>query len=187
MLEVGVGPSLDAGMRCPACSASLGSWSGYRRFVRAERRTFRLLVRRGRCVGCGRTHALLPGFLLGRRRDVADAIGRALSLAAGGRGHRPIAEELGLAATTVRSWLRRLRLRADVLRGRFVALAVELAEPPARPPPEIGSLGSLERAIVDAFLAARLRFGPGGVVGGVWAFGSAATSGWLLANTDSPW
>jgi hypothetical protein len=105
-------------------------------------------------------------------------------MAADGRGYRPVAAVLGLPGSTVRSWLRRLRFRADVLRGWFVALAVEMAEPPARPPPQASGLGLLVGAIADAFLATRLRLGPGAVTGGVWAFCSAATSGWLLANTS---
>ena len=147
---------------------------------------FRLLVRRASCGGCERTHALLPGFLLARRLDAVDAIGCALGMAAEGRGYRPIAAALGRCASTVRGWLRRLRARADLLRGWFVGLAVEMAEPPARAPPRASRspLGLLVRAIADAFLAARLRFGPGAVTGGVWAFCSAATSGGLLANTS---
>jgi hypothetical protein len=145
---------------------------------------FRLLVRRARCKGCGRTHALLPGFLLARRLDWVDAVGCALGMAAGGRGYRPIAAALGLKGTTVRSWLRRLRARLDLLRGWFVGLAVEMAEAPPRPPPGCSALGLLVRAIADAFLAARLRLGPGAVRGGVWAFSSAASSGGLLANTS---
>jgi hypothetical protein len=104
-------------------------------------------------------------------------------MAAGGRGYRPIAAALGRKETTVRSWLRRLRARADVLRGWLVGLAVSMAEPPARAPPVGSALGLLVRAIADAFLAARLRLGPGAVTGGVWAFCSAATTGGLLANT----
>ena len=70
------------------------------------------------------------------------------------------------------------------LRGWFVGLAVSMAEPPARAPPDGSALGLLVRAIADAFLAARLRLGPGAVRGGVWAFCSAATTGGLLANTS---
>lgn len=171
-------------MRCPACSGELGSWGSYGRRVRVGRARFRLLVRRSRCRACECTHALLPGFLLGRRLDVVDAVGCALGMAADGRGYRPVAVALGLPGSTVRSWLRRLRARADVLRGWFVALAAWMAEPPARPPPQASGLGLLVRAVADAFLAARLRLGPGAVTGGVWAFGSAATGGWLLANTS---
>ena len=183
-MRAGVGPWLDAGMRCPACAGGLGSWGGYRRRVRVSRARFRLLVRRARCKVCGRTHALLPGFLLAQRLDVADVVGCALGMAAEGRGYRPIATALGLKETTVRSWLRRLRARVDVLRGWFVALAVEMAEPSPRAPPGCSALGLLVRAIADAFLASRLRLGPGAVTGGVWAFCSAATTGALLSNTS---
>ena len=185
MLRAGIGPRLSAGMRCPACAGELGSWGGYPRRVRVGRARFRLLVGRACCRACERTHALLPGFLLARRLDAVDAVGCALGMAAEGRGYRPIAAALGRSASTVRGWLRRLRARADLLRGWFVGLAVELAEPPARAPPVTSSsLGLLVRAIADAFLAARLRLGPGAVTGGVWAFCSAATSGGLLANTS---
>jgi transposase-like protein len=184
MLRAGVGPALSAGMRCPACCGGLGAWGGYRRRVRVSRAIFRLLVRRARCKACERTHALLPGFLVARRLDWVDAVGCAVEMAAGGRGYRPIAVALGLGGTTVRSWLRRLRARVDVLRGWFVGLAVEMAEPPPRAPPGCSALGLLVRAIADAFLAARLRLGPGAVRGGMWAFCSAATTGGLLANTS---
>lgn len=183
MLRAGFGPVLSAGMRCPACAGGLGSWGSYRRRVRVGRAMFELLVRRACCAGCGRTHALLPGFVLARRLDAVDAIGCALGMAVEGRGCRPIAVALGRAATTVRGWLRRFRSRADLLRGWFVGLAVEMAEPPARAPPDASPLGLLVRAIADAFLAARLRLGPGAVTGGVWAFCSASTTGGLLANT----
>lgn len=183
-MRAGVGPWLDRGMRCPVCAGGLGSWGGYWRRVRVSRSIFRLRVRRARCKACKRTHALLPGFLLARRLDVVDVVGCALEMAAEGRGYRPIAAALGRKETTVRAWLRRLRARADVLRGWFVAVAVEMGEPPPRPPPgRESALGRLARAIADAFLAARLRLGPGAVRGGVWAFCSAATTGRLLANT----
>jgi transposase-like protein len=185
MLRAGVGPWLDRGMRCPVCAGGLGSWGGgYWRRVRVSRSIFMLRVRRSRCKACERTHALLPGFLLARRLDVVDVVGCALEMAAEGRGYRPIAAALGRKETTVRSWLRRLRARVDVLRGWFVAVAVGMGESPPRPPPgRESALGLLVRVIADAFLAARLRFGPGAVRGGLWAFCSAATTGRLLSNT----
>jgi hypothetical protein len=86
MLRAGVGPSLSAGMRCPACAGGLGSWGGgYRRRVRVSRARFRLLVRRARCKVCERTHALLPGFLFAHRLDVVDVVGCALEMAAEGQ------------------------------------------------------------------------------------------------------
>lgn len=185
MLRAGNGPLLTAGMRCPACSGELGSWGSYRRRVRVGRAMFWLLIGRACCRACAGTHALLPGFLLARRLDAVDAIGCALGMAVEGRGYRPIAAALGRSVSTVRGWMRRLRARTDLLRGWFVGLAVEMAESPGRAPPEVLSpLGLLARAIADAFLAARLRLGPGAVTGGVWAFCSAATSGRLLANTS---
>ena len=98
MLRAGIGPSLSAGMRCPVCAGELGSWGSYRRRVRVGRGRFRLLVRRACCPACGRTHALLPGFLLARRLDAVDAVGCALGMAADGRGYRPIAAALGSLA-----------------------------------------------------------------------------------------
>ena len=81
-----------------------------------------------------------------------------------------------------------LRL-ADLVADRATGLVVEvgfleLSEPPARAPPATSPVGLLVRAIADSFLAARLRLGPGAVMGGVWAFSSAATTGRLLANTS---
>ena len=184
MLRAGVGPWLERGMRCSVCAGELGSWGGYSRRVRVSRSIFRLRVRRACCEACERTHALLPGFLLARRLDVVDVVGCALEMAAEGGGYRPIAAVLGRKETTVRAWLRRLRARVDVLRGWFVRVAVGMAEPPPRAPPgRESALGLLVRAISDAFLAARLRLGPGAVRGGVWAFCSAATTGGLLSNT----
>jgi hypothetical protein len=48
-------------------------------------------VRRARCNACERTHALLPGFLLARRLDWADAVGCALGMAAGIERFRMVA------------------------------------------------------------------------------------------------
>jgi hypothetical protein len=42
MLRVGVGPSLERGMRCPACGGALGSSGSYRRRVRVSRVIFAL-------------------------------------------------------------------------------------------------------------------------------------------------
>jgi hypothetical protein len=57
--------------------------------------------------------------------------GTALRLAAEGRGHRAAADALSVPETTARSWLRRLRRRADPLRARFAWLAAG-ARPRAR-------------------------------------------------------
>ena len=76
-------------------------------------------------------------------------------------------------------------------RGRMCCAAGSLVSrsrwPSRRPARRLGSLrplGLLVRAIADAFLAARLRLGPGAVRGGVWAFCSAATSGRVVGQHE---
>jgi hypothetical protein len=65
---------------------------GQRRFVRP---------RRVRCRGCRVTHVLLPALIAPRRTDSAHVILGALLARANGRGHRSIAAELSLQASTV--------------------------------------------------------------------------------------
>jgi len=128
--------------------------------VRLERRRLvRLRVGRSRCLGCGRTHALLPSFVVPRRLDAAPVIGAALELAAAGRGYRPIAAALGLPGETVRGWLRRLRAGAGLLAARLWRLAQELGALAPRPPPGEGPLAALVRAAAAAQEAAAARLG----------------------------
>ena len=85
MLGAGIGPECPPGARCPRCGGQLdGCWRGYRRAVRFGRRVVRLWIGRSVCRGCGRTHALLPSFVVPRRLDAAPVIGAALEGAAGG-------------------------------------------------------------------------------------------------------
>jgi hypothetical protein len=161
MLAAGVGPEAPAGARCPVCGGELrGFWSGYERTVRLERlRLVRLRIGRSLCRGCGRTHALLPSFLVPRRLDAAPVIGRALELAAAGRGHRPIAALLSLPETTVRGWLRRARAGATLASSRLWRLAQELGALAPRAPPGERPLAALVRAAAAAHGAASDRFG----------------------------
>jgi Domain of unknown function (DUF6431) len=103
---------------CPACGGGrLGPWGWCEpRVVRglAGDRTVR--PRRARCRDCEVTHALLPGFMVPRRRDDVHVIGAALTAYAGGDGHRVIARRLRRPTATVRGWLRRLAARADTIR-----------------------------------------------------------------------
>src|SRR5207247_6237391 len=120
------GPPAEA--RCPDCGGELrGFWVGYGRSVRFTSRIVRLRIGRSRCRGCGKTHALLPSFVVPRRLDAAIVIGAALELAAAGRGHRPLAARLSLPATTVRGRLRRARAQAALLASRRRPLAHEAA------------------------------------------------------------
>jgi Domain of unknown function (DUF6431) len=163
LVEVGVGPPLPAGARCPVCVGELGRHGSYPRSVRRLGEQFLLRVGRAICRACGGTHALLPSFLFARRLDLAEAIGRALRLASEGRGHPAAALALRVPATTVRSWLRRLRRRADRLHSGFAWLAVALGAELARPPPSADPLAWLCEAIAAARAAASERFGAAAV------------------------
>ena len=184
VLRSGEGPVLERGAVCPGCQGKLSPWGSYRRYVRQEAAT-QLRVRRAICKSCGETHALLPSFLFGRRIDLARAIFTALVVATTGVGHRPLARSLGLPKTTVRSWLRCLRSRADPLRQGFALIAQRLAVQGPRPPPTANALALLLHGVEVAYQGAAQRFGLP-AIGPVWAFTSMATGGWLMSNTDSP-
>jgi len=106
---------------CPACAGPLVFWSGYRRWLRAADRCWKIFVPRLRCGPCAVTHVLLPAFVLAWRLDAAETIGAVLAEVAGGRcGVRPAAGRAGVPCTTARGWVRRFRRRAparDRLRG----------------------------------------------------------------------
>ena len=81
-------------------------------------------------------------------------IGRALLAKTRGLGHRAIAAELGVPATTVRGWLRRLAERAELVRWHFTRLAGWL-DPQAGPITPRGSpLGDAVESIGAAAVAA---------------------------------
>ena len=96
-----------------------------------------------------------------RRQDEVAVIGAAIEAKVAGQGFRSIAERLGVHAGTVRGWLRRFALRAELIRAHFTRCAVALD-------PEIGPVLPAGSAVADALeaiaVAARawvLRFGPG--------------------------
>src|SRR5262249_28029304 len=119
---------------CPACAGPLVFWSGYRRWLRAADRCWRIFVPRLRCGPCAGTHALLPAFVLAWRLDQVETIGSVIALVAGGRcGVRPAADRAGVPYTAARGWVRRFRGRALVLGTAFAALAAELGGEPMSP------------------------------------------------------
>src|SRR5258707_14126012 len=99
--------------------------------------------RRGICRGCGRTHVLLPAWLLSRRRYAAAVIFAALALRAAGlkviavaaRLRLPVPDRAGkcwsVPASTAGSWLSRFASRAGALRRMFLAV-LPLADPLGR-------------------------------------------------------
>ncbi len=163
---------------CPAvgCSGVLGPWGSARE--RVVRGAGRLLPRRGRCRGCGRTQVLLPASVLLRRADAVTVIGAGLLAKATGSGHRPIAVLLGVPSSTVRGWLRRIASVVDrvlaVLGAAAAQLGVEFALPAATADPVaavVEMLGALAAA-----MARRL----GGSCS-PWRVAAVLTGGRLLA------
>ena len=122
---------------CPVvgCSGVLGPWGSARE--RIVRGAGRLLPRRGRCRGCGRTQVLLPASVLLRRADAVTVIGAGLLAKACGAGHRRVAVSLGVPSSTVRGWLRRIAVVGErvlaVLAAAAAQLGVEFAGPAATP------------------------------------------------------
>lgn len=142
------------GLRCPlaVCGLRLGPWGWARE--RVLRGVGRLRPRRARCRGCLSTHVLLPASVLLRRADAVTVIGLALLAKAGGAGHRRIADRVGVPATTVRGWLRRIITVADQVLAVLAAAAAELGAefmPPAPTADPVSSvvelLGALSRAL----------------------------------------
>jgi transposase-like protein len=160
-------------------------WGGYWRWLRAPLLIERIWIRRARCPVCRRSHALLPDLVLARRLDAVAVIGQAIALKlAGGVGLRPIAEQLGVPHTTLRTWWRRFRARSPTLLSRCTALAVVLDGTAV----EVHALaeGAALEALGIAWLRAQHRFGA--AVGGVWAFWTRISGGdGLGTNTTSPW
>jgi hypothetical protein len=116
---------LGGRLLCPSCADGvLGPWGfAWERELRGPDGRRRLRFRRTRCRTCRTTHVLVPTSALLRRLDLVETIGADLLARATGLGHRRIAAELGLPATTVRGWLRRFSRRAAELR----ALAAQLS------------------------------------------------------------
>jgi hypothetical protein len=169
---------------CPACGGVLARWAFARaRFVRSEADLVLVRPRRGRCRDCAKTQVLLPDVLLCRRADTVAVIGRALSVTAGGAGHRRAALVVDRPVSTVRGWLRRFRAAAVRVAAHFTAWAYRL-DPNLGPIIPTGSaVADAVEAIGVAARAASLRLGvrPG------WSWASVLTAGRLLCNTSSPW
>jgi hypothetical protein len=136
--------------------------------------------------GCGRTHVLLPAFLLGRRLDVVEVIWSALRACVDGLGWRRLAAMVDRPASTVRRWVGRARSRAGVIRDRFTQLEHLLVaadgDDMARVAPTSGGLGDAV-AQIGVCLAALRRARPA-----VLASMSVArtvvvlSGGWLLGT-----
>ena len=171
--------------RCPSCLRWLIGWGGYWRWLRAPLLVERIWIRRGRCSACRRSHALLPDPVLVRRLDAVEVIGASLARKLSqGLGVRPIAEQLDVPHTTVRSWCHRFQARSPMLLAQCTALAVALDGTPV----EVNAVG--EHAVLAslsvAWQRALARFGVR--IGDLWSFWSRISGGQALGtHTTSPW
>jgi hypothetical protein len=111
------------GCRVVGCGAVLRPWGSARE--RVVRGVGRLLPRRGRCRGCGRTQVLLPASVLLRRADAVTVIGAGLLAKASGLGHLRVAVLLQVPASTVRGWLRRIAMVAERVLAVLAAAAAQ--------------------------------------------------------------
>jgi hypothetical protein len=161
---------LRSGLLACWCGGTLRPW-GRARSRRVA--TFAGLAvvrpRRGICRGCGRSHVLLPAWLLSRRRYAAAVIFAALALRAAGlkavaaRLRLPVPGRPGqwwpVPVSTASSWLSRFAGRAGQLRQAFLAV-LPLADPQARPVAAAGSRSGDALAALEAVTAGlRARFG----------------------------
>lgn len=120
--------------RCLSCKRTMQRWSGYQRAARqqgtdttaTQLEATPIPIRRFHCPDCNWTPGLLPSFLFSRRQDVAEEIGRALVLLAGGERITTAAQAVTRPPSTVRDWWRRLRERARKLAHGVAGLAVEI-------------------------------------------------------------
>jgi hypothetical protein len=177
-----LGQQIEMGRHaCPVCGQRLTGWGGYWRWIRGPG-TEHVWIRRGRCASCRRSHALLPDFLLERRLDEVEVIGRGLALHVTGLSMRSVAEHLDVPMTTAREWQRRFQMRAPTLAATFVAFAVRLDPAPVLLATN-GEAAALE-ALGAAWQRARARFGE--LVPVVWRFWSLSSGGQALGTNRSP-
>ena len=185
MLVFAIGPDqieadLAAGrLSCGVCGGALRPWGHAR--PRATRgpggRTGWWRPRRAVCRPCRRTDVLLPAWLLPRRRDHIEVIGRALVGYAAGAGHRRLAAQAGLPPSTVRNWLRAFAAHVDRLAAVGAARYYRLDLNPTGIVPTGTPAGDTVEALARAARAARLRLP---TTAGPWPLINVLTCGQLL-------
>lgn len=168
-------------LSCPGCGGRLAPWGRARRRVLrgAGKAMLELTPRRTRCSLCLVTHVLLPVVALLRRADLAEVIGVALVAKAEGLGARAVAALVGRPVDTVRGWLRRFGLRAEMVRRFFTGLLVDVAPDPVMPAAARTVFADAVAAVVGAAVAVLARWPRLGEVS-VWQAATAATNGRLL-------
>jgi hypothetical protein len=167
---------------CPVagCGGWLAPWGW------ARKRVVRGLVeplrpRRSRCAsaaGCGATHVLLPASVLLRRADAVDVIGAGLLAAAGGLGHRRVAEEVERPVSTVRGWLARTVRVADRVLAVCGVVAAGFGVEFVPPAPVTGPVAAVVEMLGALGRAAGRRLGGSR---SPWRLAALVTGGRLLA------
>ena len=136
---------------------------------------------------------MLPAGMLARRADSVDVVGKALVAKASGWGARPISVLVGRPLGTVRGWLRRFAVKAELLRAWFIRLLVAVAADPVVPDAAGSVFADAVAAIGAAVRAVAARFAV--LVVTPWRIAGAVLHGGLLSpgrpaepiNTSSPW
>ena len=120
-----------------------------------------------------------------RRLDAVEVIGASLARKlTRGLGLRPIAAQLAVPHTTVRSWWQCFQARRAVLLAQCTALAVALDGTPVEV--NVGGEHAALDALGVAWQRALARFGVR--IGDRWSFWSRISGGQALAtHTTSPW
>lgn len=175
---------------CPDCGQRLARWGwAARRFVRtADGAVRRIRPRRAICstaaVGCGRSHVLLPRFVLGRRIDEVAVIWAALRARAQGRGWRKITELVSRPPSTVRGWLARFAAHAESIREAFAQLErqVSAGADMDRLVPAGNPAADAVAQIGAACAAVRRSFGEAVFTVSPAQLASACSGGWLLGS-----
>jgi hypothetical protein len=108
------------------------------------------------------TQVLLPVTVLVRRAYSAATVVAAVLGRAEGRGHRTVAAELGVPATTARGWLRRMAGRLGPVAALFTKVAVTVGIDQPGPAGASSPWADVVAAIGAATAAFKARFGTGG-------------------------
>jgi len=137
----------------PRCAGRLAPWGHAReRAVRLPGgASARVRPPRARCKACRVSFVLLPAWCAPRRGHATEVTGTAAAAAAGGYGPQATGSWLGVPEGTVRGWLRRLRGRAEELRGYAIG---ELAGFDSITPLPAGPAGSPPGDALDAVAVA---------------------------------
>ena len=188
--ETALTRTLAAGeLSCPDCGASVVPWGFARqRVIRTLAGARTLSPRRVRCRSCEKTHVVLPGEVVPRRRDDAGVIGHALFRAACGARAGEIACEINRSREAVRNWISRFTdnaLVAELIGTRTLLTYDAHADPMRliwRPTP-------LERAVEALGLAAAAVvrfFGPLPPGATPWSVANVVARGHLLRADPGP-